>query len=934
MRSLRNNTLLNKLRGMRINYIPVAFLIPFVGMLMVMLFGGYEPFGNDRSMLYSDMYHQYYPFFYNFRENILSGNGLLYNWSIGMGLDYLGLISYYLASPLNWVTLLLPEGLMLEYFSLLMPIKLGLASMFFAIFLRKLFDKNEFSIALYGGLYGVCAWAVGYQWNIMWLDTFALLPLVALGTISLLRDRKFILYTLSLFFSVFCNYYIGFFTCIFVLLICIVYEICRFGGFKKLFADIGLMALFSGLAIGMTAILELPTFAALQTTQSSINQFPEQFSLNIVARELYAGYNQAHSHMEAAIKAGEFSNIMKYGWETFTIGFKAVLEGMRQVAGNMGGGVVPTFKEGLPNIYCGVGTVLLALLFLFNPKVKLLDKLCSVFLLLFFITSFLIRQLDYIWHGFHFPNMIPYRFSFLFCFVLLFMAYRAYTLRELFKLWQIVVAASLSLSIFLISNAKQDIVYIAFNLVFLLLYLAALLFPELQKKIPDNASPEELSYFTELHVFSRRVRNISFCVITSLEIIFNIINFGVNFPYTTVTNYPKGTENTANAVSYMKERDAELFYRAEVTHSQTLNDGALNGYNGISTFTSSANVSVTEFMRSLGYGAKNTYNRYCFEEGSPVSNLFLGLKYMIERDGQVEDNSFFQQVNRFGNVYLLENKAYLPLGFLADSTLATVNFQTAGDAFYFQNRLLMLSSSIDGDVWTKLTGKLFEVEAHNATLTSSGNSGYASYKTDAQSGTVVFSFTADRDGFACINLANLSNRNSYSVSLNGRTLYHETYSLPQMLAVSEVKEGDVIRIHFDCKADERGTLSAMAAVLDNDLFWQAYENLNASTLQLTTFTSTFVEGTIICNRDGLLYTSIPQNGNWKAYVDGVEAEITLIGDCMIGIQLSEGVHTVSFRYENQSFALGWKISLGCAVLFAAIAVVVYRSRAKKGRYGK
>ena len=119
-------------------------------------------------------------------------------------------------------------------------------------------------------------------------------------------------------------------------------------------------------------------------------------------------------------------------------------------------------------------------------------------------------------------------------------------------------------------------------------------------------------------------------MITSLEIIFNIINFGVNFPYTTVTNYPKGTAYTANIVKYMKEREQELFYRAEVTHSQTLNDGALNSYNGISTFTSSANVYVTEFMKALGYGAKNTYNRYCFEESSPVSNLFLGLKYMIE----------------------------------------------------------------------------------------------------------------------------------------------------------------------------------------------------------------------------------------------------------------------------------------------------------------
>jgi hypothetical protein len=33
-----------------------------------------------------------------------------------------------------------------------------------------------------------------------------------------------------------------------------VYEICRFGGFKKLIIDLMLMALFSVLAIGMTAV--------------------------------------------------------------------------------------------------------------------------------------------------------------------------------------------------------------------------------------------------------------------------------------------------------------------------------------------------------------------------------------------------------------------------------------------------------------------------------------------------------------------------------------------------------------------------------------------------------------------------------------------------------------------------------------------------------
>ena len=227
-----------------------------------------------------------------------------------------------------------------------------------------------------------------------------------------------------------------------------------------------------------------------------------------------------------------------------------------------------------------------------------------------------------------------------------------------------------------------------------------------------------------------------------------------------------------------------------------------------------------------------------------------------------------------------------------------------------------------------------EVTPYSATLLSSGNSGYASYKTGAESGTVVFSFTADRDGFACINLTNLTKRNSYCVSVNGRELYNETYSLPQMLAVSEVKAGDVIRIRFNCNANEQGSISAMAAILDNELFWEAYEHLNTSTLSLTSFSSTFVEGTINCDRDGLLYTSIPQNGNWHAIVDGKEVEITLIGDAMIGLPLTQGSHTISFRYQNEAFNVGCIVSLCCALVFIAIAVPIYHSRSKKGKYQK
>ena len=202
---------LSKPKKYKFNFLPLAFLFPFLGMCIVMAVRGFIPFG-DTSMLYSDMYHQYYPFFVEFRNTLRSGKSLLYSWSIGMGVDYLGLISYYLASPLNLLSVLVPEGLVLEYFSLLVPIKLGLASLFFAIFLKHIFKKNDLSISLFGAFYGLCAWGLGFQWNIMWLDTFALLPLVMLGMVRLLTQRKFMLYTLTLFLSILANYYIGFFT--------------------------------------------------------------------------------------------------------------------------------------------------------------------------------------------------------------------------------------------------------------------------------------------------------------------------------------------------------------------------------------------------------------------------------------------------------------------------------------------------------------------------------------------------------------------------------------------------------------------------------------------------------------------------------------------------------------------------------------------------
>ena len=122
--------------------------------------------------------------------------------------------------------------------------------------------------------------------------------------------------------------------------------------------------------------------------------------------------------------------------------------------------------------------------------------------------------------------------------------------------------------------------------------------------------------------------------------------------------------------------------------------------------------------------------------------------------------------------------------------------------------------------------------------------------------------------------------------------------------------------------------------MDEALFRQGYAVLAASTLELDTFRNTHVSGTINCNRDGVLYTSIPQDGNWHAIVDGEEVEPILVGDAMVAVPVTEGHHEITFVYRNKAFALGWKISLGCLLIFGGLTYVAYfRKRLHyKGKY--
>lgn len=932
-------------------YIVLAFLLPAVLFLGFFALYGFKPFGKYY-LLYSDMRHQYAPFFVEFRRALLSGDSLLWNWHIGMGIDYLGLISYYLASPLNLLCVVLPEHLALDYFCMLAPIKLGLASGFFAIMLKKLFQQNDISLTLFGGFYGMCAWAIGYHWNVMWLDAFALLPLIMLGAVQLLRDKQFTLYTLSLFLCVLSNYYVALFVCIFIFLFFICYEICRFRSIRRFFSDLGRIALFSILAVGMTAMLELPALAALQNTQSSVNAFPNGFCINIASQELIDAAQSAWTNYNTAD-----TKTFSLWYTALKASFLAIWQAMQQIAGNLGSELEPTFKEGLPNLYCGVFTVALGFLYLLSKDVKLKDKLCCVGLLTFFGFSFIFRQLDYIWHGMHFPNMIPYRFSFLYSFVMLYMAYRAWLLRNSFAPWQILFCGILSIGLFLWGNSNTNGNLTA-NMVWLCLYLVLMGYYSVAGRLQlPNASvsqsapaesagtngitaqsgasspvvPQPKEIRLPSPVKHRKVASFAICVLLLIELFLNIANMWNHYPSAALSNYPFNQVETSAVLKFMEDRErGNPFFRTETIRAQILNDGSLLGYNGISTFTSSVNVKATNFMKHFGFTGRAVDNRYLHENASPVANLFLGLKYMIDRNGEPIDNSYFSAVHQIGELTLLENNAYLPLGFLANNKLQDFDFFDTEAGFAAQNAIFNATTGLDVDLWAYEPDTSFTVAPDSHASVTKSEPGNYHYTVTGEEGELTFICDITTTGLLCLDvtLPRIKDYSVYKTSPGGeeKKLFSNQIIISQLFAVCEVTPGDQIKIVVACEKAEEGDISIRAATLQKDTFLQGYQLLQDSTLNLTHFTNTLVQGNIHCDRDGLLYTSIPQNGNWTVYVDGEPVDTVLVGDVMLSIPITEGTHTVAFRYRNRAFELGTVISIGCALIFLGTVII---SRNKK-----
>ena len=863
----------SKLLTFNFSVLTLSFLLPVLIQSIVFILHKVFPFGTE-SIIASDFFHQYYPFINDLWHRSRDGTLGIWSWTLGGGADYLPVIAYYLASPFNLLALLFPHSWLRELVTLSLLFKLGFAGLFMAYYLKQRFRQERIALPFFSSLYALCGFTLGYYWNIIWFDTFALFPLVMLGFDVFMREGKYKLYILSLGLSMFFNYYICFFVCIFIAISffaqCIILKL----DLRTFLRKLGLIAGFSAIAIGITALLVVPALKAMMNTSHVGSGFTEDYYL------LYF-------------------NIF-------------------DLLGNFIAFTPPTVLEGMPNHYSGMISVLLCGIFLYSKKIPLREKIVFIATLTFLIFGNNFNILYWILNGFRYPNQIPFRNTFIISFLVIMATYRAFLVRN--------------------ENDKRE--YIAMGIIAVIFLVSALL--GLQETKHVIASAALSAGYIGLLFFSSETKNARVKMVIKTAFFLLIILEIVVTSHAGVTrrgtiprnNFPDRNQQVQKLLTTRQE-PVNDFFRTEQAYRLSFNDPAMYNYRGISFFSASAQNSVNRFMNGLGIAGIRDGNRFIYTETTPLTNAFLNIRYMISRRGRASDPDVYWQINDInGDSLLLENRYYLPFGFMVNDTLA--DYTHLEHPFLSQNDIFHRATGLDGDIFT---------------VTDLGN-----HDIDARRGAddllrlyMVWQHEASYDGmyYLFIDYGSQSLRSSIEV-------FHETTRLNvievlsrHIVTLGRFSKGDNIMIRlvrwltvndilpqtyeelleFDEAMEERPVL--YIGSLDSALFDQGYNILASEPLEITEFKSTRIKGHVTSSRGGLLYTSLPDDGNWRAYANGVETGIILIDNAMAAIRLPPGTHEIEFRYRNRALTAGIFVSLLSLFVFAGLILLERRRKEKR-----
>lgn len=847
------------------------------------------PFGSI-TVMRMDLYHQYGPLFAELYDRIVEHKSLLYSWITGGGSSFLGNYLNYLSSPLSFLIFLFDKEDISYAITFIVAFKCILSATSFSYYLKKSFNKDNYFLSAFGILYAFSAYFLAYYWNVMWLDAMIMLPLIALGIEKIFKTGDIKLYTVSLIILFFANYYMGYMCCIFAVLyffVCFINTYSNDGKlnenavYEKKYSTKALMnnvfinrgvkfAFASIIAALICAITLVPVFMILKNSSATSGTFPQTFKSYFDLLDLIT------SHF-------------------------ALLETTIRSSGD----------NVLPNIYTGILTFILLPLFLVNNKIKLKEKATYVVLIIFFVFCFNNNCAEYIWHAFHFPNDLPYRYSYMYSFIIAVMGYKTILNFKGIKVKDIAYTGLAIISFviicqkFLTKKMTNSTIYA--TIIFVALWCGFLFL--LKNK---NAQKKTVSFVLVTFILCE-------------TIISSIVGLPLNQDN---KNYKENYKTYTDAINYIDNKDSG-FYRTELCYLNTRMDPAYYGYNGISVFSSMAYESYSQLQSSLGMQG-NKVNSYTYNTQTPVYNMMFNIKYLIQTDVSLAPSSnlykkIYTTSDKKSNVY--ESKYNLPIAYCVNSKIDDW-VTDEGNPFEIQSDFVKLATGYS-NVFKPVEYNSTDFDAVSGDdVTENGT--YWLEKSDSSSNygteTVSLSPTIDGNLYLYVKSSDLK-----TITVNSEKVSDITQSMEDayILDLGYHNKGDEVLVSLDASTMESESTSFdfYCYTADDTVVKNMYNSLAGNSLNVESYSDTTIKGTVKAKENCYLYSSIPYDDGWSVYVDGKKAETFEIGGTLLAIELTPGQHKIEYKYFPVGFLYG--IIISAVTVFGLCVFYIYNKSSLK-----
>ncbi len=904
-------------------YLAFSFLIPAVVMYLLYLVKGIHPFG-DESVLVLDLNGQYVYFYEALRNAILGDKSLLYSFSRSLGGEFLGIYAYYIASPFSYLVCLFPQSRILEALLTVFLLKTGISGLTFGYYLHKTSHRpNKYMVWIFSALYALSSYAIVHQHNSMWIDALMWLPLLSYLIEELIKNKRYRLYVPLLALILMSNFYIGYMVCIYVVLYFFYYYLAH-GGDEKLnpsgeknhfLRSLLRIAGASLLAVGIAAIILLAAAYSLSFGKNTFSNPSWDFFLRYDLADLFV-----------KLLPGSYDTVR---------------------------------PEGLPFIYCGIFTLLMLPFYYLAKKITVREKIFSSIFVAVFILSFTINPVDLVWHGFAKPNWLNYRYSFMLCFFLLTLAYKATReLRQQSAKALLATGTILSLLVMVLQKFEYEnfvldgkygfeegridplrTVWLSIAMIVLLCAILYLLMQARSTKARRNMSIVLLMVIC-FEAFGNGIIHM-----TSLD--YDVV-------YSTYSSYNDYIAKVRPLVNEVQESDTS-FYRMEKTTYRKTNDNMALDMRGISNSTSTLNKETITFLAEMGYSSKSHLSRYL--GGNLLSDSLLGLKYILceknisEKKSNYNESTALEDAQKLLSELYDENEYFtayynpyaLSLAYAVDDALLDFKFKETnaeGDS------IILYASPFErlNALVTAMTGSEEKIEVFvpievMSTYTNGQKrtiAGHTHYKDDGDGDTstyATFGIVMPKDALLYFYAPSTYPR-EVKLSVNDKP-YEEFMASDsdRIKALGYRDAGSNVSVKLTLtgenlyiKNDEH-----ILYYFDTEAFKNVMDILSKEQYQIEEFSETHFLGTLTTSKDNTaILTTIPYDEGWQIKVDGNAVPIEKSLDALVSFEIEgDGTHTVEMTYSPRIVNIGAYISLGSLALYGGILTVEYLLRRKR-----